>query len=308
MDVAKRKAAVAGLSVASNATLVVAKLVVGLLIGSVSVLSEAIHSAVDLVASIIALVAVRAAGKPPDDRHAYGHGKIENLSGTVEAILIFGAAVWIVAESVEKLMAKEPVESIGLGVGVMAISAVMNWFVSRMLFKVGKETDSVALQADGWHLRTDVWTSAGVFGGLLVVGVAGWLFPKAALWWIDPAAAIGVALLIFKAAWDLTRHALRDLLDESLPAEELGWIEEQIRTYPGVRDMHKLRTRKAGANRFIDFHVQVDPSLPTIEAHEITREIYKRIRERYPAAILHAHVEPYHPEQATAPATPPAGG
>lgn len=308
MDVARRKAAVAGLSVASNATLVAGKLVVGLAIGSVSVISEAIHSAVDLVAAIIALVAVRAASKPPDDRHAYGHGKIENVSGTVEAILIFAAAVWIVVEAVEKLMAKEPVESIGLGVAVMAASAVMNWFVSELLFKVGRETDSVALQADGWHLRTDVWTSAGVFGGLLAVGIARRLFPDAALWWVDPVAAIGVALLIFKAAWELTRHALRDLLDESLPADEIGWIEQQIRMHPGVRDMHKLRTRKAGANRFIDFHVQVDPSLPTIEAHEITRDIYKRIRERYPAAILHAHVEPYNPEPARAPATPPAGG
>src|SRR5512146_55601 len=196
MDVAKRKAAVAGLSVASNATLVVAKLAVGRLVGSVSVLSEAIHSAVDLVAAIIALVAVRAAGKPPDDRHAYGHGKIENLSGTVEAILIFGAAVWIVAESVEKLMAKEPVESIGLGVAVMAASAVMNWFVSKMLFKVGKETDSVALQADGWHLRTDVWTSAGVMVGLSLILVGRWLLPGTNLLWLDPMAAIAVALLI----------------------------------------------------------------------------------------------------------------
>jgi cation diffusion facilitator family transporter len=146
------------LSVASNLGLVIFKTAVGLAIGSVAVLSEAIHSGLDLVAAAIAFFAVKKAAKPPDADHPYGHGKVENLSGAIEAGLIFLAAVWIVYEAARKLVRPEPIETLGLGVGVMAASAGINWLVSRRLFRVGEETESVALQADAWHLRTDVYT------------------------------------------------------------------------------------------------------------------------------------------------------
>jgi cation diffusion facilitator family transporter len=165
----KRKAGVAALSIVSNATLVGLKLLVGLIIGSVSVLSEAIHSAMDLMASVIAFLSVRTSAKPADARHPFGHGKYENLSGALEALLIYIAAIWIIFEAIHKLIAPQPLEKPGFGIVVMLISAVANWLISLRLFKIGKETDSIALQADAWHLRTDVYTSAGVMAGLIII-------------------------------------------------------------------------------------------------------------------------------------------
>src|SRR5512140_2013178 len=196
MDAQKRKERVALLSVLSNTTLVVMKLIVGLWIGSVAVISEAIHSGVDLTAAVIALFSVKTSSLPADGKHPFGHGKIENISGTVEALLIFIAAGWIIWESVAKLLLPWPVTTVGWGVAVMFISAVANSVVARKRFRVGKETDSVALIADGWHLRTDVYTSAGVMAGLAVIWIGESLFPDVELHWLDPVAAIGVALLI----------------------------------------------------------------------------------------------------------------
>ena len=221
----KSKENVALLSVVSNTTLVVMKLIVGILIGSVSVMSEAIHSGVDLMAAVIALFSVKTSSLPADGRHPFGHGKIENISGTVEALLIFVAAGWIIWEAVQELLEPQPMETVGWGVAVMFFSAVANQFVARRLFKVGKETDSVALIADGWHLRTDVYTSAGVIVGLALIWSGEFLFPGRHFHWLDPVAAIGVAALIIKAAWDLTRQSAGGLMDETLPPEE----EEEIR-------------------------------------------------------------------------------
>ena len=205
------------LSVGSNSLLIVLKIVVGMMIGSVAVISEAIHSGVDLIASLIAFFAVRASGRAADERHPYGHGKYENVSGTVEAVLIFVAAGWIIYEAVGRLIDPEPVEMPVWGVAVMLVSAIVNIIVSSRLFKVGKETDSVALQADAWHLRTDVYTSLGVMTGLLVIWIVGLIDPDINLHWLDPVVAIAVALLIVKAAVDLLREAARDLVDVSLP-------------------------------------------------------------------------------------------
>jgi cation diffusion facilitator family transporter len=191
MDADQRKRRVALLSVISNTTLVVLKLAVGLAISSVSVISEAIHSGVDLIAAAIAYYSVRTSGIPADREHPFGHGKIENISGTVEAILIFLAAGWIIFEAAQKIVRPEPLEMAAWGVAVMLLSAVVNTFVSRKLFRVGKETDSVALMADGWHLRTDVYTSAGVMAALAVIWAADFFAPEVDLHWVDPAAAIG---------------------------------------------------------------------------------------------------------------------
>jgi cation diffusion facilitator family transporter len=165
----RRKTRVAWLSVASNTALVAAKVVVGLAIGSVSVLSEAIHSGMDLLAAAIALFAVRRSGVPADSDHQFGHGKAESISCLAEALLIFGAAGWIVYEAVDKLIHPRQIELASLGVAVMLLSSLVNWFVSASLFRVGRETDSQALLADAWHLRTDVYTSAGVMVGLSLV-------------------------------------------------------------------------------------------------------------------------------------------
>ena len=294
MDVQKRKTAVAGLSVASNSTLVVLKLFIGLAIGSVSVLSEAIHSGVDLLAAVIALVAVRTSGKPADPEHPFGHGKIENISGTVEALLIFLAAAWIIYEAIHKLLKPQPLEWAGWGILVMLVSAVVNYLVSRMLFKVGQETESVALQADAWHLRTDVWTSAGVMAGLSLFWLGQRMYPGVNLQWLDPLAAIAVALLIVHAAYELTVQSARDLLDVNLPAEEVAWIHEYLKglTVP-VRDFHRLRTRKSGSTRFVEFHLHVNPELSVEESHRLAHEITEMIQRHFSGSCdVNIHLEP----------------
>jgi cation diffusion facilitator family transporter len=293
MDNIAKKSRVALLSVTSNCSLVAMKLAIGLLINSVSVISEAIHSAVDLVAAVIALIAVRKSSKPEDRHHAFGHGKIENISGSIEALLIFVAAGWIIYEAVQKLKHPHPMEQAGWGVLVMTISAVANFFVSHMLFKVGTETDSIALKADGWHLRTDVWTSLGVMLGLLSYWIGTLLFPGIDLSWIDPVAAIAVALLIVKAAYDLTLESVRDLLDTSLGREDeqlIGkYVEEQ---YPRVLSYHKLRTRKSGSQRFYELHLVVMPEMSVKESHELGDRIVAGVKGHYPDAKVVIHVEP----------------
>ncbi|MBI4878057.1 MAG: cation transporter [Planctomycetes bacterium] len=257
-----------------------------------SVISEAIHSGVDLLAAIIALFAVKAAARPADSDHAYGHGKYENVSGTIEALLIFLAALWIVWEAAGKLATRQAMAGAGLGAAVMAVSAAMNYAVSALLFRVGRRTDSIALTADAWHLRTDVWTSAGVMAALGVIALGERLFPGTPLWWIDPLAAIAVALLIVRAAWRLTRQSLRDVLDSSLPQEEIEWIREAIGGRPEVKGVHDLRTRKSGAQRFIQFHVIVDPAMSTLDSHRLAEQVCDAIRARFAPASVIAHVEP----------------
>ncbi|MGA2264891.1 MAG: cation diffusion facilitator family transporter, partial [Phycisphaerae bacterium] len=259
----------------------------------VSVVSEAIHSGIDLIAAVIALLAVRVSGKPADTEHPFGHGKIENISGVIEALLIFVAAGWILYEAVHKLMHPKPLDAPAIGVAVMLVSAALNVVISKMLFRVGRQTGSIALQADAWHHRTDVYTSAGVMAALATITAGGWLWPKANLLWIDPVAAIGVAVLILRAAYDLTRQSLYDLLDVSLPAEETQTIVGILEGLsPKVCRYHKLRTRKSGAMRFVEFHMQVHPRLSVEESHALVHEVIARIHEHFPESHISAHVEP----------------
>ncbi len=176
---------------------------------------------------------------------------------------------------------------------VMLVSSVANIIVSRMLFKVGKETESIALQADAWHLRTDVYTSAGVMIGLAVMTVGRFLFPDTNLQWIDPVAAMLVAVLIIKAAYDLTVASGRDLLDNSLPPEE----EESIRRIISVSDerilgFHDLRTRRAGSDRFVEFHLLVSSKMTVDESHAIAHELTRIIKDRFSGCAVTAHIEP----------------
>jgi cation diffusion facilitator family transporter len=289
----KKKVDVAILSVISNITLVILKLIIGIAINSVSVISEAIHSSVDLLASIIALFAVKESNKPPDSRHRYGHGKFENISGTVEAILIFVAAFWIIYESSLKLVHSEPVTKVGIGIIIMFFSSIINFLISNRLFKIGKKTDSLALQADGMHLRTDVWTSAGVAGGLFLYWAGKHIFPGINLNWIDPAAAFFVALLIINAAYKMTLNSASGLLDVSLPSEEekevIGIIESKI---PGIYSYHNFKTRKAGADRFVEFHLIVDADMTVKKSHDICDDITREIKDKLPDTTVMIHIEP----------------
>lgn len=293
METQKQKVFVAALSVFSNSTLIILKLIVGVIIGSVSVLSEAIHSGVDLLAAIIALLAVRKSSKPADQDHSYGHGKYENLSGVIEALLIFVAAAWIIFEAIHKLIKPQPIQAAGWGVGVMLFSSVVNMVVSHLLFKVGQKTDSLALQTDAWHLRTDVYTSAGVMVGLLVLWFGEWFMPQRDWHWIDPAAAFGVALLIIKAAYHLTIQSIRDLLDVSLPPGEEIWVKNKIKEmYPQVRGFHNFRSRKSGATRFVEFHLMLDPTMSVQDSHAVNDKIVREIKCRFKESKVMVHIEP----------------
>jgi len=293
MNNARKKSRVATLSVISNSVLVAFKLFIGLFTGAVSILSEAIHSAVDLVASIIAYFAVRVANKPADERHTYGHGKFENLSAAIEGLLIFIAAGWIIFESIKKLMFPEPAIRLEWGVLVMGISAITNIIVSNQLFRVGRETDSQALLADGWHLRTDVWTSAGVAFGLTFYLIGHYFYPELNLHWIDPVIALGVAGLILKAAWELTSEAVTFLLDVSLPQVEEKAITSILSSMsPTVLNFHNFKTRKSGSERFVEFHLVVNKDLTVKEAHDICDAITIKIKAELPRTEVMIHTEP----------------
>ena len=293
VSIQERKERVALLSVASNSTLVVFKIIVGALIGSVSIISEAIHSGMDLLAAIIAMVSVKKSHLPADEVHPFGHGKVESISGLIEAVLIFLAAFWIIFEALKKLASAEEVESPGWGVAVMFLSAVLNFFVSQRLFAVGKEADSIALTADAWHLRTDVFTSAGVMISLSIIWISHFFFVDPRIHWLDPVAAVFVAVFILKAAYDLTSQALGDLMDVKLPPAEEEWIREVIANRkPEIHGYHQLKTRKAGNFRFIEFHIKVDPQMTVEASHGITSELKHVIMDKLPAAAVTIHVEP----------------
>jgi cation diffusion facilitator family transporter len=293
MSKQRKKVDVARLSVLSNTLLVVGKLVIGLVIGSVSVLSEAIHSGVDLVAAAIAFFAVRESGRPEDEKHAFGHGKVENLSALAEAILIFVAAGWIVYEAIHKLLRPAPVDAAWAGVLVMGVSSAVNVYVSARLFAVARETESSALEADAWHLRTDVYTSVGVMVGLALVWLGGLLVSRTWVMWLDPIVAIIVACFIVRAAWQLSRDAIRDLMDSQLPQDELDAIAECLGSIKGpLHSYHGLKTRRAGPNRFVELHLEVPNTLSVEEAHRLADEVELSIQNRLRSASVTTHVEP----------------
>lgn len=293
MDSVQRKVRAAALSVGSNLFLVAAKAAVGLAIGSVSILSEAIHSFSDLLAAFIAFFSVRVSGRPADAEHPFGHGKIENISATAEALLIFAGSGWILYEAVQKFLHPVPLKKIGWGVAVMLFSAVVNFFVSRHLYRVGRETDSIALQADGLHLKTDVYTSAGVMLSLAAIWAGRKTGLPLDLSWLDPAAAVAVSVLILKLAFDLLREAAAGLLDARLPQAEENRLIQLIKSYDAdIHGYHGLRTRKAGHLRFVEFHMQVDPDMSVEASHAITERIAACIRADFPHTTVTVHTEP----------------
>ncbi|HPT31126.1 MAG TPA: cation diffusion facilitator family transporter [Prolixibacteraceae bacterium] len=283
----QKKVRTASLSIFSNVFLIILKVIAGIISGSVSIISEAIHSAMDLLAAVIAFFSVRVSDLPPDARHPYGHGKYENVSGVIEAVLIFIAAIWIIYEAVHKLIAPVPVENVGIGTVVMAVSAVVNFFVSRRLYKVAKETDSIALEADALHLKTDVYTSIGVAIGLGLLILTGWHF-------LDPVIAIAVAMLILKESYTLLKNAYSPLLDVSLSQEEVEIFKEEM-TRLGF-PYHNLKTRKSGHFRFADLHLELPETMELKEVHRICDDIEKVLMARLKNLEINIHVEPVNPE------------
>jgi len=285
-EMGRRRRVAARASVISNTSLVIGKFIVGIMMSSVAIISEAIHSSIDLLAAVIAVYAVSQSAKPADGDHAYGHGKFEDVSGTVEAALILVAAIFIVYEAAKRLIATGEVDMPLAGVAIMAVSVGLNIAVSRYLFKVARETASVALEADALHLSTDVWTSVGVLGAMILLYFTG-------VWWIDPVVAIGVAVLIMYAAYELTRRTLKDLVDAPLPDEDIAAIKKVLDEH---KEMHigfdALRTRRAGPERHIDMHLHFPPSMPVAEAHDIAHHIQLEIETSLPRSVILIHLEP----------------
>jgi cation diffusion facilitator family transporter len=278
------KTGIARLSILSNTLLIIMKLAAGFVSGSVSIISEAIHSSMDLVAAIIAYMAVRVSDDPPDSRHPYGHGKIENISGVIEGLLIFVAAIWIIYEAVKKLLGGEfQIDSILLGTAVMMISALFNLFVSHKLYKVARETNSVALEADALHLRTDVYTSAGVAAGLGLILLTG-------ITWLDPLIAILVASYIIFQSFKLLKKAFTPLLDTAWEEDEIEELKSRLDSLKV--NYHDLRTRVAGNYRFVDLHVQLPEDISVGSAHKYCDEIEDELSDTYENLTVTIHVEP----------------
>ena len=284
----ERKQRAAALSVASNAALITLKVIAGIATGSVAVLTEAAHSGTDMVASITALVSVRKAGEPADAEHLYGHEKIEDLAGAIEGVLIlFGAAI-IIYEAVIRLVHGGRVHTLGVGIAVIGVSAVVNVVVSRVIARRARESGSVALAADAAHLSADAASSVAVLIGLTLVTTTG-------AHWIDPAVALAVAAWIAFAGVRILLRSARELVDEALPDDELEGIRvtiHELGAARGVVGFHKLRTRRAGARRYLDVHLQFAAGTTLEEAHGVAHELTNAIRAQLPGADILVHVEP----------------
>ena len=278
------KVKIARLSIISNTLLIIMKLAAGLISGSVSIISEAIHSSMDLVAAIIAFFSVKVSDNPPDSRHPYGHGKVENISGVIEAILIFIAAIWIIVEAIKKLLGEKiELDSIAIGSAVMLVSAIVNTIVSKRLYQVARETHSVALEADALHLKTDVYTSLGVALGLGLIMIT-------RINWLDPLIAILVALFIIKESFHLLARAFTPLLDTAWGENEIQDLEKTLKRMEV--NYHDLRTRVAGNYRFIDLHIQIPEDVSVGSAHQYCDRIENELTSNYENLTVTIHVEP----------------
>lgn len=276
----------AGLSIASNTTVVLLKFATGIYTGSVAIVSEAIHSLLDLVASVMAFFSVRWAQKPPDRTHPYGHGKIENLSGTIETLLIFVAGIWIIIESWEKILNPSPLHFPLLGAAVMAFGAIVNLVVGLIVREAGIKAKSVAMRSNALHLLTDVYSSAGVAVSMVLVGLTNYTI-------LDPLIGIGIALYIMKEAYRLGKESFLPLLDVRLTSEEEEKIRQILQAYADEYiEYHALRTRRSGPEEHIDLHLIVPSKMSVEAAHQLCNRIEEEIHRSFPQAQVLIHIEP----------------
>lgn len=282
-----RKTRAAALSIASNSVLIALKLAAGAITGSIAIITEAVHSGVDLIASVVAYVSVRKSRQPADADHPYGHDKIENLAAAIEGMLILVGAGIIVFESVRRLLDPPEVHSLGIGIGVIAFSMVANVAVSTYLYRQARETESPALEGDAAHLRTDALTSAGVLVGLVLVEVTG-------VDLVDPLTALVVAVAIVFAGIRILKRSSRVLVDEVLPEHELATVRAALEEHgaPELLGYHKLRARRAGSRRYVDLHVQFRAGTTLDRAHELSHELQAAIAARLRGCDVLIHLEP----------------
>ena len=273
------------LSIISNISLVVIKLIIGVLSGLVSIIAEALHSANDLAASVIAYFGVRGSMKPPDKDHQYGHGKVEVITGWIENFLILIIGIGIIYEGVKKLIEKTSPHMLEAGIAVMIVSGIVNWFVALYLIRKGGELRSVGIEIDGEHHKADVITSLGIAGALIILRLTN-------IWWIDPVAAIFVGAWVIGIFVQLSIKLTRQVIDTGLDEKEINRIEDIIKSFPDIMTHHKVRTRQSGSTIFIDMHVQVDPHMTVERSHAITKDIEAQLRVIYKDVNILVHVEP----------------
>jgi cation diffusion facilitator family transporter len=283
----RRKARAAALSVASNCGLIVAKLVAGLVTGSVAILSDAIQSTIDLIASVITLVSVRKAAAPADADHRYGHEKVEDLSAAVEAMLLLVGALVIAVQAVRRLISGGSIGALGVGIAIVAAAAVVNMLVATRLGRVARETGSTALAADGAHLRTDALVSVGVLVALVLSGLTG-------ADWIDPVVGLLVAAVIAVTAIRILIGSGRRLVDESLPDDEMVIVRTVVESFvhDAVAGFHDLRARHSGASHQVDLHLQFRAGTSLEDAHAISHELRDAVVEQLPNTTVLIHLEP----------------
>lgn len=281
----KTKSNWAKLSILSNTLLILMKVVVGILSGSVSIISEGIHSTMDLFAALVAYVSIKISSRPADEDHQYGHGKVENISGVIEALLIFAASFLILYEAIKKIINPEPIENAYLGVLVMGISALVNYFVSKKLYEVAKKEESIALEADALHLKADVLTSLGVAIGLLIIQFTN-------MYILDSIVAIIVAIFILKEAYELLFKAFNPLIDISLTKDEIDIINSEIEKYDNqICKYENLRTRNGGNTKYIDVTLITEENLTVKEAHNICDKIEEGISDKIRNTSIMIHIE-----------------
>jgi cation diffusion facilitator family transporter len=268
------------------------KIVVGLASGSLGILAEAAHSGLDCAAAIGTLIAVRFAARPADPDHAYGHGKVENLSALAETLLLLVTCGWIVAESVKRLAASEArVDASVWTFAVMTVSIVVDVSRSRMLYGVAARHRSQALEADALHFSADVWSSAVVIFGLAGVKLAQWFPVLHAMQKADAVAALLVAGIVVFISGRLGARTVQSLLDAS-PAGAAERIKARVEVLDGVFDCHAVRVRHSGPQYFVDLHITLDRDLPLHTAHELTERVEQAVSEILPEADVTVHPEP----------------
>ena len=261
-----------------------------LLTGSVGLLSDAIESIINLIAAVMALGMLSIAARPPDESHMFGHGKAEYFSSTVEGVLILIAAVGIIFSAVERLLQPMPLKQLGTGLGISFVAGLINLVVARVLFNAGNRYRSITLEADAQHLMTDVWTSAGVIGGVGAAALTGWQV-------LDPLVAIGVAVNIVWTGLHLVRRSVAGLMDASLPEKDQQKIEAVLSMYrkKGI-EFHALRTRQAASRRFVSVHVLVPGDWSVHDSHHIAEDLEADIRKEIGDAVVFTHLEPVEDE------------
>ena len=279
-------------SVVAAVVLTVIKIIVGLATGSLGILAEAAHSGLDLMAALMTFLAVRYSGKPADENHRYGHGKVENLSGLFETLLLLLTCGWIIYEATHRLLFhRVEVEVTFWSFAVMAVSIVVDISRSRMLHRAAKKYHSQALEADALHFSTDIWSSAVVILGLLCVRLSEWAPGLPFLRQADSVAAILVGLIVVYVSMQLGGRTVQALLDVA-PSGVEREIIAAVEVVPGVTDCHHVRLRYSGPQLFVDIHVRIDGRKTLIEAHHLTDEIERVIQRLVPEADVTVHPEP----------------